>query len=219
MQKIKKALIISIVAALFIVLWVIHYDSKKMLVFRDNLDKTVVTVDGKELSLKEIAFYIAYEETTIEEQAYIYDPEDTNSYWNLHIDGQFIRVAGKQAALDMAIHDQIFCELARKEGLEFSEEDKKVLNNKEMDFWSDLSDEQKENLGVSEEQIMETMTQVALAEKYQNFLAEQSGNDSYDSYSISGEEYEKILKEHSFKVKEKVWDKINFGNIVVDHKK
>ena len=119
----------------------------------------------------------------------------------------------------MAIHDQIFCELARKEGLELSEEDKKVLNNKEMDFWSDLSDEQKENLGVSEEQIMETMRQVALAEKYQNFLAEQSGNDSYDSYSISGEEYEKILKEHSFKVKEKVWDKINFGNIVVDHKK
>ena len=112
MQKIKKVLVVSIIAAVFIVIWVMSYDSKKMLVFRDSLDKVVVTVDGKDLTIKEIAFYVAYEETTIEEQAYVYDPEDTGAYWKLHIDGQFIRVAGKQAALDMAIHDEIFYELA-----------------------------------------------------------------------------------------------------------
>lgn len=217
MQKIKKALIISVIAAVVILLMVMHYDSKKMLVFRDSLDKTVVTVDGKELTLKEVAFYVAYEETTIEEQAYIYDPENPKSYWNLHIDGQFIRVAGKQAALDMAIHDEIFYELAQKEGLTLSSEEEEMLNNKEMDFWSDLTDEQKESLGVSEEQIMETMRHLALAEKYQNSLVEQDGNDSYDSYSISGEKYQEILKDHTFKVKERVWDKIDFGNIVVGH--
>ncbi|MGN1176788.1 MAG: hypothetical protein ACI4S1_15175 [Roseburia sp.] len=217
MQKIKKVLIVSIIAAVFIVIWVMSYDSKKMLVFRDSLDKVVVTVDGKDLTIKEIAFYVAYEETTIEEQAYVYDPEDTGAYWKLHIDGQFIRVAGKQAALDMAIHDEIFYELAQKEGLTLSEEEQVALNNKESDFWSDLTDEQKEKLGVTEDQIKETITHLALAEKYQNFLAEQSVDDSYDSYSISGENYQKILDEHSVKVRDKVWDKIDFGSIVVNH--
>ena len=217
MQKIKKVLVVSIIAAVFIVIWVMSYDSKKMLVFRDSLDKVVVTVDGKDLTIKEIAFYVAYEETTIEEQAYVYDPEDTGAYWKLHIDGQFIRVAGKQAALDMAIHDEIFYELAQKEGLTLSEEEQVALNNKESDFWSDLIDEQKEKLGVTEDQIKETITHLALAEKYQNFLAEQSVDDSYDSYSISGENYQKILDEHSVKVRDKVWDKIDFGSIVVNH--
>lgn len=217
MQKIKKVLVVSIIAAVFIVIWVMSYDSKKMLVFRDSLDKVVVTVDGKDLTIKEIAFYVAYEETTIEEQAYVYDPEDTGAYWKLHIDGQFIRVAGKQAALDMAIHDEIFYELAQKEGLTLSEEEQVALNNKESDFWLDLTDEQKEKLGVTEDQIKETITHLALAEKYQNFLAEQSVDDSYDSYSISGENYQKILDEHSVKVRDKVWDKIDFGSIVVNH--
>lgn len=217
MQKIKKVLVVSIIAAVFIVIWVMSYDSKKMLVFRDSLDKVVVTVDGKDLTIKEIAFYVAYEETTIEEQAYVYDPEDTGAYWKLHIDGQFIRVAGKQAALDMAIYDEIFYELAQKEGLTLSEEEQVALNNKESDFWSDLTDEQKEKLGVTEDQIKETITHLALAEKYQNFLAEQSVDDSYDSYSISGENYQKILDEHSVKVRDKVWDKIDFGSIVVNH--
>lgn len=216
MQKIKKVLVVSIIAAVFIVIWVMSYDSKKMLVFRDSLDKVVVTVDGKDLTIKEIAFYVAYEETTIEEQAYVYDPEDTGAYWKLHIDGQFIRVAGKQAALDMAIHDEIFYELAQKEGLTLSEEEQVALNNKESDFWSDLTDEQKEKLGVTEDQIKETITHLALAEKYQNFLAEQSVDDSYDSYSISGENYQKILDEHSVKVRDKVWDKIDFGSVVVN---
>lgn len=217
MQKIKKVLVVSIIAAVFIVIWVMSYDSKKMLVFRDSLDKVVVTVDGKDLTIKEIAFYVAYEETTIEERAYVYDPEDTGAYWKLHIDGQFIRVAGKQAALDMAIHDEIFYELAQKEGLTLSEEEQVALNNKESDFWSDLTDEQKEKLGVTEDQIKETITHLALAEKYQNFLAEQSVDDSYDSYSISGENYQKILDEHSVKVRDKVWDKIDFGSVVVNH--
>ena len=217
MQKIKKVLVVSIIAAVFIVIWVMSYDSKKMLVFRDSLDKVVVTVDGKDLTIKEIAFYVAYEETTIEEQAYVYDPEDTGAYWKLHIDGQFIRVAGKQAALDMAIHDEIFYELAQKEGLTVAEEEQVALNNKESDFLSYLTDEQKEKLGVTEDQIKETITHLALAEKYQNFLAEQSVDDSYDSYSISGENYQKILDEHSVKVRDKVWDKIDFGSVVVNH--
>ena len=98
-----------------------------------------------------------------------------------------------------------------------SEEEQVALNNKESDFWSDLTDEQKEKLGVTEDQIKETITHLALAEKYQNFLAEQSVDDSYDSYSISGENYQKILDEHSVKVRDKVWDKIDFGSVVVNH--
>lgn len=221
MKKAKKILVFSLIAAVIIVMTILYYGSRKMLVFPENLDKTAVTVDGKELSLADIAFYIAYEETTIEAQAEIYSPENTNAYWNLHVDGQFVQVAGKQAAMDMAVHDQIFYELAIEEGLELSSEEEAALASKEGDFWADLTEEQKERLGVEEEKIYETMKHLALAEKYQTMLTERNGFDeeghSYDSYSISGSNYEKILNDHTYEINEKVWDKVDFGNVVVEH--
>lgn len=220
MKKAKKILIFSVMAAALICIMIYYYQSKKMLVFKENLDKTAVTVDGKELSLEDIAFYIAYEETAIEEQAEIYSPENPNAYWNLHINGQFIQVAGKQAAMDMAIHDEIFYELALAEGLELSDEEMTALNSKESDFWSDLTEEQKERLGVSEDKILEAIKHLAMAEKYQTLLTEQSaydGEDAYESYSITGENYIEILKDHVYEVNDKVWEKIDFGNVVVEH--
>lgn len=220
MKKAKKILIFSIIVFIMVILLFHYYESRQILIFRENLNKTVVTVDGKKLSLEDIAFYVGYEEIYIEEQAEIYSPEDTNTYWNIHTNGQFIKAAAKQAALDMAIHDEIFYELALEEELELSEEESAALNSKEGDFWSDLAEEQKERLGVSEDKILDTMTHLALAEKYQIFLAGQEGfeeEDSYDSYSIAGSNYEEILKDHVYEVNDKVWDKIDFGNVVLEH--
>ena len=55
--------------------------------------------------------YLAYQEQEIAAQAKVYDLEHSEKYWNAHTNGQFIRVAGKNAAMDMAIHDIIFYEM------------------------------------------------------------------------------------------------------------
>ena len=186
------------------------------IVFPEALDTVIVTVDDRELVLQDLAFYIAYQEGKIEEEARVYNPEDTGEYWRLHMNDVFLREAGKQKVMDMAVHDEIFYELAVSEGLELTEEEEAHLANDQYDFWSDLEEEQRESLGVSEDVIKESMRKLALAEKYQSLLAAMHDCE-VEEYSIDGQAYEQLLEEHTVKVDESVWDRVNFGGITVDH--
>lgn len=186
------------------------------LVFPDALEEVAVTVDGRALTLRELAFYIAYEEGQIEADAYIYNPEDTGEYWRIYTNHTFLRKEGKQTTMDMAIHDEIFYQLALAEGIELTEEEEMHLANDQYDFWSDLEEEQRAALGVSEDVLKDSMRKIALAEKYQYLLAETQNKD-YEAYSFTGTEYADLLKEHDCKIEEAVWNRVNFGGITVDH--
>ena len=210
----KVWIIIAIVIVLTGVLSLYSHEQKKTLEYCDNLDKVAVTVDGVNLTLRDLAFYIAYEETTVQGQAMIYSPDDPGTYWNLHIDGQFVKTAAKQSAMDMTIHDYIFYQLALEEGLELDEDEQSLLKDKQDDFWADLTEEQQKKLGVKEKVLNNTMYQLALAQKYQNLLVE-TDQESYEAYNMDGEAYEKMLAKHTYKVNDNVWDRISFGNIVI----
>lgn len=186
----------------------------KFLVFADSGAKVAAEVDGEEITLEDMAFYIAYEEGVVEEQAIAYNPENTRDYWNAYSNGTFVQVRAKQAAIDMAMHDEIFYRLALEYDVELNEEEQQYLENDQADFWSDLTDEQKESLGVGEEVLNRTMQKMAIAEKYQYLLAAMNEVD-YDDYSIDGDAYQELLKEHDCKINEKVWERVNFGRITV----
>lgn len=193
-----------------------EYRGKEKLVFADSLDEVVLTVDGRELTLRDIAFYIAYEEGEIEKAARVYNPKDTGEYWKIYTNHTFIREEGKQAVLDMAVHDEIFYQLALAEGMELSEEEEAHLVNDCYDFWSDLEEDQRLALGVTEEVLAESMRKIALAEKYQYLLA-QMKQKSVEEYSFSGQAYEKLLEKHAYAVEENVWERVPFGSITVNH--
>lgn len=193
-----------------------EYESRRELTFTETLDETVVTVDGCDLTMRDMAFYIAYKEGEMEEMAHVYEPEDTDEYWNLYTNHTFVREEGKKATMDMAVHDEIFYRLAVEEGMELSAEEEAHLANDLYDFWSDLEEEQRERLGVGEEVLAESMRKIALAEKYQGFLAEIEQKD-YEAYSFSGAEYEEMLQEHTYEIKDSVWDRVRFGGVTVDH--
>lgn len=184
--------------------------------FPKALDTVVVAVDDKELLLKDLAFYIAYQEGKIEEEARVYNPEDTGEYWRLHTNDVFLREAGKQKVIDMAVHDEIFYQLALAEGVELTEEEEEHLANDQYDFWSDLEEDQREGLGVSEDVIKESMRKLALAEKYQSLLSAMYDSEM-ESYSIGGQAYERMLEEHTVTVDESIWDRVHFGGITLDH--
>ena len=101
------------------------------------------------MTLKDIAFYVAYEEKTVQEQAILYNPDNPRQYWNVYTDGQFVKLTAKQAALDMAVHDEIFYQMAVAEGMKLDVTEQEYLENDESDFWSDLTDWQREQLGIS----------------------------------------------------------------------
>lgn len=191
-------------------------ENKKDLVYAESLGLAVAEVDGEELVLADLAFYIAYEEREIEKKAYIYNPKNTGEYWRLFSHFLFLRKEGKDAVMDMAIHDTIFYDLAVKEGIALDEEELQRLSNAQYDFWSDLEEEQREALGVGEDVIKESMRRLAVAEKYQYVRAAEEGK-SFDSYSIGGSAYGELLAEHEYEVNEDVWGRISFGGITVKH--
>ena len=218
-MKKKSILIVVIVICIIAGLGYYSYYTNKMkeiFVYKDVLDETAVTVDSKVLLVRDMAFYVAYEERTVEDQAEIYDDEDTNAYWNLHINGEFMKVTARKAAMNMAVHDEIFYEMAQAEGISLSEEETATLEQKQSDFWMDLSDEAKERLTVSQDEINEVMGRMALAQKYQNIYAGMQGA-GYEDYDFEGDAYLKLKEQHQVVINEKVWDRLDFGNITLNH--
>ena len=215
-QKLKFT---AVLVVLVIILAVVSYreqGKRQKLSFPESLDLVVVTVDGEPVTLREMAFYIAYEEGSMEDAAIIYNPDNTDEYWRLYTNHTFLREQAKQTVVDMTIHDTLFSQMAAKEGIVLSEEEEQYLANEQQDFWSDLTEEQRARLSVSEDALDETMQKMALAQKYQSILAEMEQVD-YEDYSISGTEYEKLLAQHTYELDETTWDRVPFGSITVDH--
>ncbi|MFR6392559.1 MAG: hypothetical protein ACLUN0_06485 [Roseburia sp.] len=60
------------------------------------------------------------------------------------------------------------------------------------------------------------LEKAALAQKYQNQIAAENNSD-FDGYSAGAEPYEQILKKHKYELNEKLWDRVDFGNIILNH--
>lgn len=186
------------------------------IVYAESLDEVAAIVDGQELTLQDLAFYVAYEEGQMEWVARLYDYSDTGAFWRIYTNHTFLWQAGKDTVMDMAVHDAIFYQLALDEGLSLSEEEEEMLANDQYDFWSDLEEEQRARLGVSEVALDESIRRLALAEKYQYLLSEIEEVE-YESYSFQGIAYERLLESHACEIVDSVWDRVPFGSITVDH--
>ena len=83
-------------------------------------------MDGEQVTLREMTFYIAYEEGSMEDAAIIYNPDNTDEYWQLYINHTFLREQAKQTVVDMTIHDTLFYQMATAEKITLSEEEEQV---------------------------------------------------------------------------------------------
>ena len=154
-------MVVGALCALFLVLGFWSWNNSRDVEYKDCLDKVIFTANGQEVQMKELAFYILYEEREVESQAMVYNPQNTKDYWNLHIDGVFMQVQAKDTILQMAIHDKLFYQKAVEEDMTLDAGEEQLLRNVISDFWMDLLDEQMEKMPVSEEYIMEAMRQIA----------------------------------------------------------
>lgn len=183
--------------------------------YAKHLDDVAVTIDGEAYQFRDLAFYLAYQELSTQEQAKIYDLDHTNQFWNLHTNGSFIRIEARDFAMDMAVHDAIFYQMAVEDGLSLTPEEADYVENERDDFWNDLEEEGQKRLCVSKEEIDRTFERMALAQKEQQLLSDFEGVD-YREYYVEGSMYQILLKEHTYKINEKLWDRLNFGNIILD---
>lgn len=216
----KKYILTIVLAIIVIILGIYAYNAngnRNKIDYASSLDKIAVTVNGQKLTLEDLAFYVVYEEHEVENEAQVYNPENTNKYWNMHIDGEFIRIAARDSAMQMAIHDEIFYQMALDEGIELTDEEKEYAANTQEDFWNDLEDYgQQDNINIEREVYDEAILKIALAQKYQEIHAELNGRKKED-YNFDKKRYKKLLEENKYKINKSIWERIDMGNISLRH--
>ena len=211
-QSRKKYIITLILLVTLVALMIYGKDTgerRMKLVYSQALDEVAVTVNGTDLTLRDVAFYVAFEEEQVEEQACEYNPEDTSEYWNVHVDGIYIRVAARNAAIQMAMEEKIRLTSEEEASCQLAYED----------FWSDFTaDGKAERLGVTAEDIRDCMYRMALAQKYQSIYA-QLQDVEYEQCNYGEAVYETLLKEQTYSINKDVWGRIDFGNVTLTHEK
>lgn len=216
MKKYRVLWIFSIIMLILAILSVNESKNRQALVYKDELEQVVATVQGQEITLQEFALYVAYQEMQVEAQAKIYNPENPKEYWGLHTNGQFISIATRDAAIGMAIHDELFYQLSQEMDITLSEEELAFLDSDVMDFWYDLTDYGgEEKLGITREDIYNSMYKVACAQKCQLIYTEMKGLE-YEDYNFSCEEYLEFLTEYEYSINDKVLERINFGYVTLE---
>ncbi len=221
--RMKRKFLITLALACVVVVFVVYRETtagtRGKLDYASSLDKVAAVVNGEELTLRKLAFYVAYEEALVQEQALIYNPEDTSRYWNVQVDKVFIRVKARNAAMQMAIHDVIFSDMADAEGVTLSDEEEAALLFEQTNFWQDLvEDEKTKGLGVTKDDIFESMRRVALAEKYQSIYEQIKGADK-GAYDIEQAAYKALLAAQKYKIRKQVWRLVPFGNVTLKHER
>lgn len=191
---------------------------RDVIVYTEHLDEPAVTVDGKERTLRDLSYYVGLQEMEGQKQALRMDEKHPRSYWNTLVKkGRSIKESTREQTIQMAVHDEIFYQMAVKEKTVLSEEEEKALLDHETDFWEDLQEYKgPESLGIDRKQLHSIMERVALAQRYQTLYALSKGAD-YKDYEYNREGYQEILKNHEYQINHKVWNRIDFANIVVDN--
>ena len=188
---------------------------QKTIDFREHLDETVLELDGQKYPLRELAFYVAYEEQLIQEQALAYDAANPNAYWNTHINGHFMRVRARDEAMNQAIHDFIFYEMAVELGMELDQDEIDYATGRSEDFRMDLGEVGQMRLGVTGEELTEDLLRMALAQKYQRLYAAMQ-NVPEEDYNADGAAYETLLGEHTYKIRDRLWEGVSMGHVTLD---
>lgn len=66
------------------------------LVYRESLDEVAAQINGEKLTLRDMAFYVGYEEYQIQQEALVYDPDDPNRYWSMRVEGGFMNAVARK---------------------------------------------------------------------------------------------------------------------------
>ena len=114
--------------------------NERPLVYRESLDEVAAQINDEKLTLRDMAFYVGYEEYQIQQEALVYDPDDPNRYWSMRVEGGFMNAVARKNAMQMALHDELFYQMAMEEGITLDDNDQKHMDNKLEDFWEDLTE-------------------------------------------------------------------------------
>lgn len=221
---IMLSIFILLMAGLGIEAWLRYADK---FVYQESLDEVVLSVDEREITLRELSYYVYVVETEIDKQARLYNPEDPLDYWNTYfnsgVKGGYISEMAKDAVLGSCVCDLIYEGMANEQGYQLTEEEKEEASREAEELFDALSEEQKQTTGLSLEIIKETEERKALVLKFASEYFENVDFTGYSGYredlvSYAGDFYkEEILSQHSVWYNKAITKELDVGRVTTDY--
>ena len=195
--------------------------------YKDHLDEVVITVDQRNITLREFGYYVYQIEGYTQEQALVYNPDNPAEWWNTHFssgpDSQFVCDYAKDVAVNLCIADEIFYKEAIKQGLELNEDGDEKVKTDTQEMINKMDSVQMSSTGLDEKIISELKKKQLLSTTYAEFLVNtvdfsEYDEDPYKLINWDGAYYqEEILPKHSVQINDELLGKITFGKITVNY--
>lgn len=208
----QERLFLLIFIILIVCIGIISLSHDSEFHYLEHLDETVVTVDGNAIPLRELGFYIIYQETLGDSMAKEYDTANHNIFWSRRTNGTFVSTHAREGAISMAVHDEIFYQEALLHEYELTEEEQDIAERRLQNFLSAITVEQLDAVALTEESVRTTIQKIALAEKYMVAYAQETGH-YYEEFHILGDAYKALLQEHNVKENKYLINKLSLGKI------
>ena len=234
LKKSAKKAIIAIISVLAVFVVIVLLIAAILFVkklnrfeYKDHLDEVVITVDQRNITLREFGYYVYQIEGYAQEQALVYNPDNPAEWWNTHFssgpDSQFVCDYAKDVAVNLCIADEIFYKEAIKQGLELNEDGEEKVKTDTQEMINKMDSVQMSSTGLDEKIISELTKKQLLSATYAEFLVNtvdfsEYDEDPYKLINWDGAYYqEEILPNHTVQTNDELLDKITFGKITVNY--
>ena len=205
--------------------------------YASDIDKAVLTLDGRPITLRELGYYIAEVEDFTQKQAVLYDPDDPLVYWNLYFSARenstFVSDYARETAINNCLADIIYENRALEEGITLTEAMSDAAEEDATLFYVCLSDEQRAAVGLTKEMTVEIEKRKQLASAYITSLLASDRNlssmledmanekdppvDPVSLLSGTGDYFkESILPQYKVTYNRKILRKLPLGRITVN---
>ena len=227
MAKIKRnkenaILIFIIVVALILIVMIgsLYYNKSKEFVYTRSLSDTVVEIDGEDISLYRLTYYIMIEEEAVNEAAMIYDPEKPWTYWNIYVNNAYVSTSAREITMNYFLRDYVYSRIAIDEGFTLEDSEIEDLKVKAQTIYTGLTDKQA-STHISEEDIFTAITEKAYADKYVIAMAKEKKLEITEEvlsayYGMNSSFFKKTMEEHKVKINEKNWNQVPMGHVTIN---
>lgn len=195
--------------------------------FADNMDATVISIDGESITWKDTAVYIYDIEARFDELAKSYNPNDPTEFWRVHFsageNSTFTNDYAKSFVKELCVYDYVMEKEAAKADISLTDAEKKEAEAEARLWYQKLSEKALMNLAITQEAAIIMFTRRKLVKKY---VAEASKSMTQSGYSqtdlvsqlsFDGEFYKGSIKsQYDISYDESQWEKMPIGTITIN---
>ena len=204
-----------------VLLFVINSQNKvkNSFIFNEHLNDTFITMDNEDtsysISLKELSYYVLVMEASVNNTGSLYDPSNTNKFWNLYLENTFVSTIAKDTSIDMCIRDNIYYNEAIASDFDLDETELLQVSDEASNIYYNLTGKQVDATELTLNDIYNIRYKIILATKYITYLMK-NNEFTEKELNINGSYYESLYKKYNVDIDDN-WDEISLGNITIDN--